>query len=258
VPTLAQVIRSVSPSSQDERSSPASRMSVSRTVSVNNEDPDAPAAGRPSNWNANKTTYAGRRSRRNSITEADSQLTVENFGGSQDNINKLVIEKNPDKQPAILTDATSSPVRYLRRGSSQEPSDFYQNNAPSPAPPQNSGPESSSRSSSEPRYSKITDRDEASQRLSGVAGVGANGDVAFYGRKKFNHTLNPDYEEQVHMTQQQQDRDFELDRDNEQQTRRPMQSGSQGNVTVYVMGQGGESSTGFDGTFELNIIHYTN
>ena len=41
------------------------------------------AAGRPSNYDDNrKSTYAGRRSRRNSITE-DSQLTIENFGGSQ-------------------------------------------------------------------------------------------------------------------------------------------------------------------------------
>lgn len=43
----------------------------------------AEAAGRPSNWDENRrSTYAGRRSRRNSITD-DSQLTIENFGGSQ-------------------------------------------------------------------------------------------------------------------------------------------------------------------------------
>lgn len=45
----------------------------------------AEAAGRPSNWEDHKrSSYAGRRSRRNSITTAeDSQLTIENFGGSQ-------------------------------------------------------------------------------------------------------------------------------------------------------------------------------
>ncbi|XP_017772472.1 PREDICTED: patronin isoform X3 [Nicrophorus vespilloides] len=56
---------------------------------------DSMAAGRPSNWNENKRTYAGRRSRRNSVSD-DSQLTIENFGGSQDNLN--FIGKNPDKE----------------------------------------------------------------------------------------------------------------------------------------------------------------
>lgn len=43
----------------------------------------AEAAGRPSNWEEQRrSSYAGRRSRRNSITD-DSQLTIENFGGSQ-------------------------------------------------------------------------------------------------------------------------------------------------------------------------------
>lgn len=43
----------------------------------------AEAAGRPSNWeDQRRSSYAGRRSRRNSITD-DSQLTIENFGGSQ-------------------------------------------------------------------------------------------------------------------------------------------------------------------------------
>ena len=43
----------------------------------------AEAAGRPSNWeDQRRSSYAGRRSRRNSVTD-DSQLTIENFGGSQ-------------------------------------------------------------------------------------------------------------------------------------------------------------------------------
>lgn len=54
------------------------------------------AAGKPSNWSEQrKSSYAGRRSRRNSVTD-DSQLTIENFGGSQDNLN--FIGRNPDKE----------------------------------------------------------------------------------------------------------------------------------------------------------------
>lgn len=54
------------------------------------------AAGRPSNWEENrKSSFAGRRSRRNSTSD-DSQLTIENFGGSQDNLN--FIGRNPDKE----------------------------------------------------------------------------------------------------------------------------------------------------------------
>ncbi|KAJ8672893.1 hypothetical protein QAD02_004154, partial [Eretmocerus hayati] len=57
----------------------------------------AEAAGRPSNWEDHRrSSYAGRRSRRNSVTTAeDSQLTIENFGGSQDNLHN--IGRNPDK-----------------------------------------------------------------------------------------------------------------------------------------------------------------
>lgn len=56
------------------------------------------AAGKPSHWNDKKTTYAGRRSRKNSISD-DSQLTIENFGGSQEHLN--LIERNPDKDFAV-------------------------------------------------------------------------------------------------------------------------------------------------------------
>ncbi|CAH0752773.1 unnamed protein product [Bemisia tabaci] len=57
------------------------------------------AAGRPSNWEeSRRPSYAGRRSRRNSLSE-DSQLTIENFGGSQENLHLL--GKNPDKEPAV-------------------------------------------------------------------------------------------------------------------------------------------------------------
>ncbi|XP_016946900.3 patronin isoform X38 [Drosophila biarmipes] len=50
---------------------------------------DFVAAGRPSNWEqSRRPSFAGRRSRRNSSSE-DSQLTIENFGGSQDQLNTL-------------------------------------------------------------------------------------------------------------------------------------------------------------------------
>ncbi|XP_012262816.2 patronin isoform X3 [Athalia rosae] len=56
----------------------------------------AEAAGRPSNWeDQRRSSYAGRRSRRNSVTD-DSQLTIENFGGSQDNLHNF--GRNPDKE----------------------------------------------------------------------------------------------------------------------------------------------------------------
>lgn len=171
VPTLSAVIRSVSPSSQDERSSPASRMSVSRNVSaVENED--APAAGRPSDFKANKTSFAGRRSRRNSISEADSQLTVENFGGSQDNLNKFTISKNPDKQPAIVTDATSSPIRYVKRQSSQEPPDYYNNDSQNTPPSQH--------------QSRERERDPSKRASLCESAGGSGGDVMFYGKKKLS------------------------------------------------------------------------
>uniref|UniRef100_A0A182YJE2 Uncharacterized protein n=1 Tax=Anopheles stephensi TaxID=30069 RepID=A0A182YJE2_ANOST len=50
---------------------------------------DSIPAGRPSNWEeSRKTSFSGRRSRRNSFSD-DSQLTIENFGGSQDQLNTV-------------------------------------------------------------------------------------------------------------------------------------------------------------------------
>ncbi|XP_014601144.1 PREDICTED: patronin isoform X4 [Polistes canadensis] len=66
----------------------------------------AEAAGRPSNWeDQRRTSYAGRRSRRNSVTD-DSQLTIENFGGSQDNLHNF--GRNPDKEVGVYTGKRSS------------------------------------------------------------------------------------------------------------------------------------------------------
>lgn len=50
---------------------------------------DSIPAGRPSNWEeSRKQSFSGRRSRRNSFSE-ESQLTIENFGGSQDQLNTI-------------------------------------------------------------------------------------------------------------------------------------------------------------------------
>lgn len=202
-------------------------MSVCRSISAN-EEPEGPAAGRPSNWNANKTTYAGRRSRRNSITEADSQLTVENFGGSQDNLNKIAISRNPDKQPAIVTAETSSPFRHVRRQASQEPSDYYTNDPRSPA------------TVTDHRYSESSTRrgkDEHQQGLQRLNNSGGNGDVVFYGKKKFNHPT-------MHDDNNQPQEYYDQREAQERENRRLSQSGSQGNVTVYVMGQEGGGDRG--------------
>lgn len=57
-------------------------------------------AGVPSNWEERKSSsYSGRRSRRNSVTD-ESHLTIENFGGSQDNLSMFA--RNPDKEPVTL------------------------------------------------------------------------------------------------------------------------------------------------------------
>lgn len=83
IPTLSSVINNKEKQNHD-------------TKADERGDTARQAAGKPSNWEENrKSSYAGRRSRRNSTTD-DSQLTIENFGGSQDNIN--FIGRNPDKE----------------------------------------------------------------------------------------------------------------------------------------------------------------
>ncbi|XP_022172106.1 patronin isoform X5 [Myzus persicae] len=75
------------------------------------------AAGKPTHWeDTRKQSYAGRRSRRNSFSE-DSQLTVENFGGSQDNLHFL--GRNPDKEPAIHV-ARKDSISKVTNSHSQE------------------------------------------------------------------------------------------------------------------------------------------
>ncbi|XP_032585993.1 patronin isoform X42 [Drosophila mojavensis] len=80
------------PQSQQEPLVPARLRQAKEKNNVESkadERGDFVAAGRPSNWDQNRRpSFAGRRSRRNSSSE-DSQLTIENFGGSQDQINTV-------------------------------------------------------------------------------------------------------------------------------------------------------------------------
>lgn len=94
IPTLRSVV-------QEEPLIPG-RLKVNKEKQNNDSKADERgevAAGRPSNWEENrKSSFAGRRSRRNSTSD-DSQLTIENFGGSQDNLN--FIGRNPDKEMGV-------------------------------------------------------------------------------------------------------------------------------------------------------------
>ncbi|XP_053603230.1 patronin-like isoform X6 [Plodia interpunctella] len=72
------------------------------------------AAGRPSNWADSRDSFAGRRSRRSSVSD-DSQLTVENFGGSQDRLH--FAGRNPEKELATVANvrkisAPAGPLDY--------------------------------------------------------------------------------------------------------------------------------------------------
>lgn len=115
VSTLSDMMRTQSPRPQDLESHYSSRTAtkerfnmdskeeemgersrgLGRRGSFTNSHPDLPAAGMPSRYE--ERPHGRSRSRRNSISAEDSQLTIENFGGSQDNLN--YISRNPDKEP---------------------------------------------------------------------------------------------------------------------------------------------------------------
>ncbi|XP_028172023.1 patronin isoform X3 [Ostrinia furnacalis] len=85
------------------------------TASVTSEPSAAAAvaAGRPS-CRENSGSFAGRRSRRGSVSD-DSQLTVENFGGSQDRLH--FAGRNPEKELATVANvrkisAPAGPLDY--------------------------------------------------------------------------------------------------------------------------------------------------
>lgn len=97
VPTLSTVLMVDEPL-VPARLRPAKEKQNNDTKAEERGDSRQTAAGKPSNWDDKKTSFAGRRSRKNSISD-ESQLTIENFGGSQDNIN--MIGRNPDKDFAV-------------------------------------------------------------------------------------------------------------------------------------------------------------
>lgn len=74
-----------------------------------------PPAGMPSRFEHRPQGRS--RSRRNSISAEESQLTVENFGGSQDNLNEF-ISRNSDKEPLHSgrkdsSDRNSRPTQHI-------------------------------------------------------------------------------------------------------------------------------------------------
>ncbi|XP_031637069.1 patronin-like isoform X2 [Contarinia nasturtii] len=87
------------------------RQSKERTESRTEDRGDSIAAGRPSNWEeTRRPSFAGRRSRRNSVSD-DSQLTIENFGGSQDQLNMIGRAFEKDKSITNVVVEPAVPVR---------------------------------------------------------------------------------------------------------------------------------------------------
>jgi len=131
------------------------------------DERNLPPAGKPSNWetvsrrsstpqhqfappptSTERTTVAGRRSRRNSINAEESQLTVENFGGSQDNLQ--FIGRNPDKDVAVhvgrrldMNNEKPAPIKDLHKMTSLEINSSFSvqhaSNSSSTSPTNNNG-----------------------------------------------------------------------------------------------------------------------
>ncbi|XP_014275240.1 patronin isoform X3 [Halyomorpha halys] len=81
---------------------------LSSVISGDGGNKSTEPAGKPTNWEPRKPSYAGRRSRRNSLSD-ESQLTLENFGGSEENLHLL--GRNPDKEPAVHSGRRESSAR---------------------------------------------------------------------------------------------------------------------------------------------------
>ena len=133
-----------------------------------------PAAGMPSRFEPRPKGRS--RSRRNSISAEESQLTVENFGGSQDNLNEY-ISKNTDKEIVHIgrKDSTRSNQqidnrvldKLEREAIEREKREFmfgsknaiFAEDPPSydpPPPPQESSSDSETSSDKEKQMSKAT------------------------------------------------------------------------------------------------------
>ncbi|XP_055310752.1 patronin isoform X32 [Sitodiplosis mosellana] len=103
IPTLASM--------QEPLPAARSRQSKERADSRTEERGDSIAAGRPSNWEeTRRPSFAGRRSRRNSVSD-DSQLTIENFGGSQDQLNMIGRSFEREKSMTNVVIEPAVPVR---------------------------------------------------------------------------------------------------------------------------------------------------
>jgi calmodulin-regulated spectrin-associated protein len=83
------------------------------------------AAGRPSSRAETSPavkSYAGRRSRRNSTDDNQSQISLENIGGSMENIS--VLGRNPDKEMRVhsgkRSEIMAAAPAHLRRGSANQ------------------------------------------------------------------------------------------------------------------------------------------
>ena len=127
VPTLASVShRSASPASdlgqkerlnQDTKSEERGEEERPGLARSNSERQQG-AAGRPSEARDTPRSYAGRRSRRNSVSENDSQISIENIGGSTENLS--VLGRNPDKEMKVHSGRRAEQAERVgstRRGS---------------------------------------------------------------------------------------------------------------------------------------------
>uniref|UniRef100_A0A0K2TD84 Patronin n=1 Tax=Lepeophtheirus salmonis TaxID=72036 RepID=A0A0K2TD84_LEPSM len=89
----------------DERGETGESVSTTTSSSPSNvfeQMKSIPVAGRPSDSPVRRVhSYAGRRSRRNSVDDNASQLSLENLGGSSENLKLL--GRNPDKEMRVHT-----------------------------------------------------------------------------------------------------------------------------------------------------------
>ena len=104
---------------------PPSGSSLNRSNSLLDQMRNMQAAGRPSSRAEGSPavkSYAGRRSRRNSTDDNQSQISLENIGGSMENIS--VLARNPDKEMRVhsgkRSEIMAAAPAHLRRGSANQ------------------------------------------------------------------------------------------------------------------------------------------
>jgi hypothetical protein len=104
---------------------PPSSSGLNRSNSLLDQMRNVQAAGRPSTRAEGLPavkSFAGRRSRRNSTDDNQSQISLENIGGSMENIS--VLGRNPDKEMRVhsgkRSEIVASTPAQLRRGSANQ------------------------------------------------------------------------------------------------------------------------------------------